>query len=62
MRAALRLADARLAHPEPSSLLRLHLPTPVATDCASDVPPTNQGAVAPCCPGASSGALASLAI
>eukprot|EP00969_Alexandrium_andersonii_P039587 1733970-Alexandrium_andersonii.AAC.1 len=56
MRAALRLADARLAHPEPSNRLHLYLPTPVATDRASDIPPTNEGA------GASPGALASLAI
>eukprot|EP00969_Alexandrium_andersonii_P300958 13305422-Alexandrium_andersonii.AAC.1 len=42
MRAALRLADARLAHPEASNLLRLYLPMPVATDCASDIPPTTK--------------------
>eukprot|EP00969_Alexandrium_andersonii_P305608 13508726-Alexandrium_andersonii.AAC.1 len=47
MRAALRLADARLAHSEPSNLLRLHLPTSVATDCASGIPPTNKRSSCP---------------
>eukprot|EP00969_Alexandrium_andersonii_P074586 3290012-Alexandrium_andersonii.AAC.1 len=43
MRAAPRLADARLARPEPSKLFRRHLPTPVATDHASDTPqPTKE--------------------
>eukprot|EP00969_Alexandrium_andersonii_P290265 12830193-Alexandrium_andersonii.AAC.1 len=48
MRAALRLADTRLAHPETPNLLSLHLPTPGAADCESDVRPTNEGALAPC--------------
>eukprot|EP00969_Alexandrium_andersonii_P214676 9481277-Alexandrium_andersonii.AAC.1 len=52
MRAAFRLADARLAHPEPSDLLRLHLPTPGATDCDSDIPQTSKATLALCCRGA----------
>eukprot|EP00969_Alexandrium_andersonii_P065593 2890775-Alexandrium_andersonii.AAC.1 len=62
MRAVIRLADVRLAHSEPSDLLCLHLPTPGATDCDSDTPPTTEEALAPCCPGASSGSLASVAM
>eukprot|EP00969_Alexandrium_andersonii_P008043 350082-Alexandrium_andersonii.AAC.1 len=61
MRAALRHVDARLAHPEPSNLLRPQLPC-LVLQTAIRAPPHQRMSSCPLLSRGSSGALASLAM